>query len=141
MEEVRQRARHIFQKDNCWPALSDDAEGVGDEVAGVGVAPALPGDGEGLARRAASHAIHDASKPSGVESGEVAEDGSAVKESVTHSGAKDRLTERLALDVGDDARRRDGEREARLKTRHSGTQRENIHRRFLFLRKLETALS
>lgn len=67
MKEVRQRARHIFQKDNCGLTLSNDAEGVGEEVAGVVLAAALAGDGKSLAGRAAKDEIHAATPRSSVQ--------------------------------------------------------------------------
>ena len=82
MVEVRQRAGHIFQKDDCRFGLADDASDIGPEVAGVGVASSLTSDGEGLAGEARSDAIHDATPLSSVEAAEVRPDGGTIQPSV-----------------------------------------------------------
>ena len=101
MEEVGQAARHLLNKDNCGIALSNDAEEVGDEVAGVGGTASLAGDGKSLTRRAAEHEIHRATKSSRVEGSEITEDGSAVKESIRHPSQEHVLAERVDLAVGE----------------------------------------
>ena len=115
MVEIRQASKHIFQNDNCGFGLGDDASDIRPEVADVGLPFPLPGSGEGLAREARSHAIHEATPGAPVEGAEVAPEGSAVKDSVRHPGEEDVLAEPVDLDVADCPRRREGELEATVK--------------------------
>ena len=85
MVEIRQRARHIFQNDNCGFGLSDDASDIRPEVAGVGITLALASVGKGLAREARSHAIHEATPESPVESAEIRPDRGTIHPSVVRS--------------------------------------------------------
>jgi len=85
MVEIRQASRHIFQNDNCGFGLGDDSPDLGPEVPGVGLALALSSGGEGLAREARSHAIHDATPGSPVEGAEVRPDGGTIQPSVVRT--------------------------------------------------------
>ena len=128
MVEIRQRARHIFQKDNCGFRLPDDPSDIGPEIAGVGVSLALPRVGEGLAREARSHAIHDTTPSSPIEGAEVAPDGSPVKEAVTHPGEEDGLAERVEFDETDGSRFRDRPLDPETEPLNARAEGKDIHR-------------
>lgn len=127
MEEIRQRSRHIFQKDNWRFTLADDAKGIGDEVAGIRVSAALAGVRKRLAGRAAVDEIHRATKSSCVKGPEIAEDGSAVKDSIRHPSQEHVLAERVNLAVRDGAVARDDPLEAESDPFEAGAERERIH--------------
>ena len=101
MEEVGQAARHLLNKDNCGIALSNDAEEVGDEVAGVVSSAPLAGDGEGLAGRAAEDEVDPASPGGAVEGAEVGPDRGTIQPSVLSSPKEHVLTERVDFAVGE----------------------------------------
>ena len=101
MKLVRQAARHILQKDACGLALSNHAEEVGDEVAGVALAPPLAGDGEGLAGRAAVDEVDPSSPRDAVEGAEVGPDRGTIQPSVLSTPKEHVLAERVDLAVGE----------------------------------------
>ena len=85
MVEIRQASRHIFQNDNCGFGLADDPSNVGPEIPGVSLSFALSGGGEGLAREARSHAIHDPTPGVSVEGAEVGPEGGMIQPSVVRA--------------------------------------------------------
>ena len=103
MEEVGQAARHLLNKDNCGIALSNDAEEVGDEVAGVVSSAPLAGDGEGLAGRASEDEIDAPSPSDPVEGAQVGPDRGTIQPSVLSSPKEHVLAERVDLAVGEGA--------------------------------------
>ena len=103
MVEIRQRSRHILQKDNCGFGLGDDASDIGPEVAGVAVAAPLAGDGEGLAGEPSADKINSASPRASVEGAGVGPDRGTIQPSVLHSPNEHVLAERVRLAVGDGA--------------------------------------
>src|SRR3990167_9283253 len=101
MEEVRQRSRHIFQKDNWGFGLGDDPSHVGPEVAGIVGPKPLAGDGEGLAREASVDKIDSASPRPSVEGAEVRPDRGTIQPSVLSTPNEHVLAERIRLALGD----------------------------------------
>ena len=101
MEEVGQRARHILQKDACGLALSNHAEEVGDEVAGVAVASAFSGHGESLAGWPPEDEVHAPAPSGAVEGAEVGPDRGTIQPSVLSTPKEHVLAERVDLAVGE----------------------------------------
>src|SRR3990167_4234385 len=101
MVEIRQRSRHILQKDNCGFGLGNDAPDAGPEVAGVAVAAPLAGDGEGLTGEPSADKIDSASPRASVEGAEVRPDRGTIQPSVLSAPNEHVLAERIRLALGD----------------------------------------
>ena|SRR3990167_4438553 len=129
MVEVRQRSRHIFQKDNCRFGLSDDPSNVGPEVTGVGGSESLASDGKSLAGEASVDKIDAASPRASVEGAEVGPDRGTIQPSVLSTPNEHVLAERVCLAVGEGAvGRPKGEVEPEVDPPDPRAEREAIHR-------------
>lgn len=95
----------VLEGDESGLELSDESRDVGPEVSLVFVGSLLAGHGEGLARVAASDAIHDSSPRACVEGSEVAPDRSVIQSPFAHARDKVRGCEGFPFDVTDRARR------------------------------------
>src|SRR3990167_7717192 len=129
MVEIRQRSRHILQKDNCGFGLGDDSPDVGPEVAGVVSTAPLAGDGEGVAGEPSADKINSASPRASVEGAEVRPDRGTIQPSVLHSPNEHVLAERVRLAVGGGViGRPKGEAESEVEPADPRAEREAIHR-------------
>src|SRR3990167_5076927 len=107
MEEIRQGAGNVFEKDNSWTGLSDDPAHIVPEVTGVVGSTLLARDGEGLTGEASMDKIDSASPRASVEYAEIGPDRGTIQPSVLHSPNEDVLAERVRFDVGDRSVTRD----------------------------------
>jgi hypothetical protein len=113
--------RHVFAEDTLRPALRDDANDLIKQEAVVSLPLPLSGDRVGLARIAASDAIHDATPRSSVETGKIRPDRRVMKFLAFHSRNKIRDGMGFPLHVSDAARSGHGNADSELKPANPGT--------------------
>src|SRR3990167_4915320 len=131
MVEVRQRSRHIFQKDNCRFGLSDDPSNVGPEVTGVGGSESLASDGKSLAGEASVDKIDAASPRASVEGAEVGPDRGTIQPSVLSTPNEHVLAERVRFAVGEGVIVGDDALESTFDASNSAAQGECVHMKSL----------
>src|SRR3990167_2195135 len=127
MVEIRQRSRHVFEKNGDGLARSDDSLDIGPEVAGIVGPSPLASDGEGLAREASVDKIDSASPRASVERAEVGPDRGTIQQSVLSTPNEHVLAERVRFAVGDGTIVGDDALESTFDASNPATQGKGVH--------------
>lgn len=118
--------RDVLAEQTISPARGEDPEHLVDEEALVAGAAALAGDRVGLARVAASDAIHDAAPRSSVEGGKVRPDRSRSQLARRHARDQPCGGKGFPLHVSDRARARLGDVHAEVEPAGPGAQGDDV---------------
>jgi hypothetical protein len=116
----------VFEEDDPWLALGDDASDVGPEVPGVILASLLAGDGERLARVTRSKAIHNATPRAAVEGLEIRPNRRRVQASFFHARSQDVGGIGFDLHSTDEASSRHRHSNAEVESPGSGAERQDV---------------
>ena len=113
------QAGNVFEKHAARFAFLNESSDVGPQPSFIVYPSSLASDRDWLARKASHDEINESFPGLAVKCSDVVPEGSPVKDSIRHPGEEDRLAERVALNVADRPRVRDGEFDSEVKARHS----------------------
>lgn len=111
----------IFEEDEGWLGLGDDAGNMRPEVARIVGTTALAGDGERLARIARSDDVHRAAPRAAVETGNLVPDRRAIQGRVFHPRHESGCGEGFPFDMAHSSISGDGDGEPEVEPAGAGT--------------------